>query len=371
MHYRMEINTSYYEYFYDENETIYSDFQDCSSSNLPFSHIYLPIFYFLMFFTGFLGNLFVIVVVGSKGRSRGRLVDTFVVNLALADLVFVLTLPMWAISANQQGHWNFGNLLCKLSSYIIAVNRFSNIFFLTCMSIDRYLAVVRLMDSRLLRSSQCVRLTCAVVWLISLVLGTPSLVHRSVQMSNNEPICLDNEQSSIFLGLSLTTVFLTFILPVLIILICYCSILTRLQNHCESASNLRAEARRQHSLKMVFTIITAFVVSWLPFNVFQTILISFQLSKADLSCYHHSLLSRGLILSCCLAFLNSCINPCIYYFLDHHFRHRADNLWLACINKNRVHLSYNSSTSFTNNGTSESFGTAAMRGRLQSFNMKI
>lgn len=325
-----------------------------------------------MFFTGFLGNLLVIVVVGSKGRRRGRLVDTFVVNLALADLVFVFTLPVWAISANQRGHWNFGNLLCKLSSYVIAVNRFSNIFFLTCMSVDRYLAVVRLMDSRFLRSSQCVRLTCAVVWLMSLVLGTPALVHRSVQMSNNEPICLDNEQSSIFLVFSLTTVFLAFILPVLVILICYCSILTRLQKHCVSASNPRAEARRQHSLKMVFTIIMAFVVSWLPFNIFQTILISFKLSNADLSCYHHSVLSHGLILSCCLAFLNSCINPCIYYFLDHHFRHRADHLWLACIDKNRVNPSCNSSTSFTNNNsTSESFGTSALRGRFQSFNMRI
>ncbi|KAM6980775.1 putative G-protein coupled receptor 25 [Aplochiton taeniatus] len=344
---------------------------ECSSSNLPFSHIYLPIFYFLMFFTGFLGNLFVIVVVGRRGKRRGRLVDTFVVNLALADLVFVLTLPLWAISANQLGHWNFGNLLCKISSYIIAVNRFSNVFFLTCMSIDRYLAVVRLMDSRFLRSSQCVRLTCAVVWLISLALGAPALVHRNVQMHNNEPICLDDEQSSILLGLSLTTVFLTFILPVLIILICYCSILTRLQKHGVSASNPRTEARRRHSFKMVFTIIMAFVVSWLPFNVFKIILISYPLSKADLSCYHQTILSHGLILSCCLAFLNSCVNPCIYYFLDHHFRHQAENLWLSCIDKNRGHPSYNSSTSFSNNSTLESFGTAALRGRLQSINMKI
>lgn len=105
---------------------------DCIVSHLRGSHIFLPILYYLIFFIGILGNLFVIIVVGSKGRKGGRLVDTFVVNLAMADLVFVLTLPLWAISTSQGGVWDFGyggDLLCKLSSYIIAVNRFSNIFF--------------------------------------------------------------------------------------------------------------------------------------------------------------------------------------------------------------------------------------------------
>uniref|UniRef100_A0A4W5KVS6 G protein-coupled receptor 25 n=1 Tax=Hucho hucho TaxID=62062 RepID=A0A4W5KVS6_9TELE len=344
---------------------------DHSSSSLPHSHIYLPLLYFFMFFTGSLGNVFVIMVMGSRGKRGGRLVDTFVVNLALADLVFVFTLPLWAFSSSQEGHWPFGNLLCKLSSYIVSVNRFSNIFFLTCMSVDRYLAVVRLMDSRFLRSSQCVHLTCAVVWLLSLALGTPSLVYRSVRTPNGEPFCLEDKESSFFLGLSLLTVFLTFALPVFIILLCYSSLLARLRRHCVAAANPRAEARRRHSLKMVFTIIVAFVVSWLPFNIFKTLLIGFRLSGADLSNETQSVLSQGLTLSCCLAFLNSCVNPAIYLFLDHHFRRQAESLFLSCMRKRGLHQGYASSTDFSYNGTSESCGTTASRTRQQSFNQKV
>ncbi|KAM3877881.1 putative G-protein coupled receptor 25 [Diretmus argenteus] len=338
---------------------------DCPSSYLHGANIYLPILYFLIFFTGFLGNLFVIIVVGTKGRRAGRLVDTFVVNLALADLVFVLTLPLWAISANQNGDWNFGNVLCKLSSYIIAVNRFSNIFFLTCMSVDRYLAVVKLMDSRFLRSSQCIRVTCAMVWLVSLALGIPSLVYRGVKSSNNGLSCLEDEQSHFFLGLSLTTMLLTFVLPVLVIVFCYGTIITRLRKHCIAAANPRAEARHQHSVKMVFIIIVFFVVSWLPFNVFKTIIIGSQLSNARLSCDTRSWQRDGLLVSCCLAFLNSCVNPGIYFFLDHHFRRQAENLWLSCFGKPKLLQSYNSSASFTNIGTSESFGTTSVRSHFQ------
>ncbi|GAA6215651.1 probable G-protein coupled receptor 25 [Lates japonicus] len=338
------------------------------TSHLRGANVFLPMSYYLIFFTGFLGNLFVITVVGRKGRRGGRLVDTFIINLALADLIFVLTLPLWAISASQNGSWNFGeagDLLCKLSSYVIAVNRFSNIFFLTCMSIDRYLAVVKLMDSRYLRSSRCIRATCAAVWLISLVLGIPSLLYREVVVSDEGPSCVENNNSSFFLWLSLTMALLTFVFPVLIIVLCYGTIVMHLNKHCVAAVNPRAEARRRHSVKMVLSIIVAFVVSWLPFNIFKAIIIGSQLSDITLSCETKTWQRNGLLISCCLAFFNSCVNPAIYFFLDHYFRRRAEYLYKTCIGKPKLLHSHNSSASFTNAGTSESFGTTGGRSQLQ------
>ncbi|XP_059184968.1 probable G-protein coupled receptor 25 [Centropristis striata] len=369
----MDAYTDYTEYYYSDIENITDDGSfhlnvtvDCPDSHLHDSHIFLPILYYLIFFTGFLGNLFVITVVGSKGRRGGRLVDTFVINLALADLVFVVTLPLWAVSASQGGYWHFGpsgDLLCKVSSYIIAVNRFSNIFFLTCMSVDRYLAVVKLMDSKYLRSSWCIRATCVAVWLSSMVLGIPSLVYRKVVQTNDGFSCVEDNSSPFFLGLSLTMALLTFVLPVLIIMLCYGTIVVHLNHHC--AANPRAEARRRHSLKMVLCIIVAFVVSWLPFNVFKVIIIVSQLSDADLSCDAQAWQRNGLLISCCLAFLNSCVNPAIYFFLDHYFRRRATFLYKTCMGKSKLLQSYNSSASFTNGGNSESVGTTGGRTQLQ------
>ncbi|XP_070759611.1 probable G-protein coupled receptor 25 [Enoplosus armatus] len=361
--------SEYYDYNYTGDESFYFNITvGCIGSHLHGSHIFLPVLYYLIFITGFLGNLFVISVVGRKGKRGGRLVDTFVVNLALADLVFVLTLPLWAISASQNGYWDFGqagDLLCKLSSYIIAVNRFSNIFFLTCMSVDRYLAVVKLMDSRYLRSSRCIRATCAGVWLSSLVLGIPSLVYRRVEKSVDGLSCVEDNNSPFFLGLSLTMALLTFVFPVLVIVLCYGTIVVHLNKHCVAAANPRAEARRRHSLKMVLSIVVVFVVSWLPFNIFKVIIIGSQLSNADLSCDAQSWQRNGLIISCCLAFLNSCVNPAIYFFLDHHFRQRAEFLYKSCIGKPKMLQSFNSSASFTNAGTTESFGTAGGRTQPQ------
>lgn len=350
------------------NSTEFYDYVDpFESGQLPFSHIYIPVLYYIMFFIGFSGNLFVILVIGNRRKRNGRLVDTFVLNLAFADLVFVLTLPLWAVSASHHFEWPFGEAMCKISSFIIAVNRFSNIFFLTCMSVDRYLAVVRLMDAQFLRSTYCVQITCGVVWIVSFLLGIPSLVYRKMM---DDQLCSEDSESSFVQGMNLLTIFLTFLLPVVILGLCYGSILVNLRRHCQSAANSRAGARRRHSLKIVFTIIIAFLISWLPFNVFKSIQVFLLISAEEVSEDVRVLLYNGLTLSCCLAFLNSCVNPAIYLFLDQHFRHRAYVLCLTCLGQGDTHQSYISSNSFSN-GTTESYsGNTSTRGRLFSLTQK-
>ncbi|XP_062848918.1 G-protein coupled receptor 15 [Trichomycterus rosablanca] len=334
------------------------------------SDIYLPMLYFMIFFAGSTGNLFVIMVIGKRPKRSGRLVDTFVLNLALADLIFVFTLPLWAVSAGQHNQWHFGSWLCKISSYIITVNRFSNIFFLTCMSIDRYLAIVRLMDSHVLRKSKCIHLTCAVIWGVSLVLGTPTLIYRRLKTYQNAPVCVDDLTSSFYQGMILLTSSLTFVVPVMIIVMCYGSMLVTLQRHCNTAGNTRAKARRRQSLKIVFTIILAFLVSWLPYNVFKSIQVIAKISDLDLHEDTQKYLARGLILSSCLAFLNSCVNPFIYLFLDSHFRLSAARQCQTCLGVKDVQRDNMSSNSNASNATLESGGSTQSRGRLFSLTRK-
>ncbi|XP_051957080.1 probable G-protein coupled receptor 25 [Xyrauchen texanus] len=352
---KLKLNSTddYYYYGPSENEL------------LPMSHVYIPVLYYIMFFVGFSGNLFVIVVIGNRHKRNGRLVDTFVLNLAIADLVFVLTLPLWAVAAGHH-EWPFGEALCKISSFIITVNRFSNIFFLTCMSVDRYLAVVKRMDSQFLRSSNCAQITCGIVWIVSFLLGIPSLVYRGMDVT----VCSEDSKSSFVQAMNLLTIFLTFILPVMILGLCYGSIMVNLRRNCHAAASSRAGARRRHSLKIVFTIISAFLISWLPFNVFKSIQVFLLISRGEMNDETIMHIYRGLTLSCCLAFLNSCVNPAIYLFLDQHFRHRVYVLCLTCLSQGDTHQSYISSHSFSN-GTTETYsGNMSSRGRLFSLTQK-
>lgn len=302
----------------------------CLQEELPFANIFIPSLYFTIFLTGFLGNLFVILLMARKKGST-RLVDTFVLNLAIADLVFVCTLPFWAVSG-ALGYWCFGEVLCKLSSYAISVNRCSSILFLAGMSVERFLVVVKCWDSRSIGTKKNIAITCGCIWVVSLLLGIPSMVYRKLIFAGGSgSLCLDEKSSAIF---SLVMLILTFMLPLGVILFCYCSIFFKLRGH------ISLGRKRNNALKIIFATIAAFICSWLPYNTFKISIIFALDQNIDLSCNMLMALTWGLTISVCLAFTNSCINPIIYAFMDQYFRqHFLKNFLGFCRKRENIQSS--------------------------------
>lgn len=308
----------------------------CPVQELPYAHIFIPILNVITFFFGFFGNLFVILLMARKQGSK-RLVDTFVLNLAVADLVFVCTLPFWAVSV-ALGYWCFGEVICKLSSYTISVNRCSSSLFLMGMSVERFLVVMKHWDSRSIGTKKIIGISCGCIWVVSFLLGIPSLVYRKLipMKDTNKSLCQDEVPSTTF---SLVLLILTFLLPLGVILFCYCSIFCKLRGH------VRRGNRRNNALKIIFAIIGAVICFWLPFNIFNTFLIIAVSQNMSLSCPAQMALRWGLPISACLAFTNSCINPIIYVFMDQHFRQQAlKNCLMFC---GRGNTMQNSAVSFS------------------------
>ncbi|NWZ29713.1 GPR25 protein, partial [Asarcornis scutulata] len=128
-----------YEYLAGSNAT--------GSPEQLFTTVVIPVLYSFIFLLGFAGNLFVIVLLAKRSGGR-RAVDTFVLNLAVADVVFVCTLPFWVAAGARGNRWLLGEGLCKASSYAISVNRCSSILFLTALSVERYLVIWKVLDTR-------------------------------------------------------------------------------------------------------------------------------------------------------------------------------------------------------------------------------
>ncbi|XP_066480738.1 probable G-protein coupled receptor 25 [Tiliqua scincoides] len=292
----------------------YVNYDSCPLQELPFAYIFIPILYFMNFLIGFFGNLFVILLMARKQGSK-RLVDTFVLNLAVADLVFVCTLPFWALS-KALGYWCFGEGLCKVCSYTVSVNRCSSILFLMGMSVERFLVVTKQKDSRSIGTKKITGVSCGCIWMVSFLLGMPSLFYRKLipTEDTSKSLCEDEEPA---IAYSLVFLILTFLLPLGVILFCYCSIFSKLQGH------ISLSKRRNNALKIIFAIIGAFLCSWLPFNALNAFLIFIMIQKVTLSCQASMTFRWGMTISACLAFTNSCINPIIYVFMDQHFRQQV------------------------------------------------
>uniref|UniRef100_A0A8B9F7X7 Neuropeptides B and W receptor 1 n=1 Tax=Amazona collaria TaxID=241587 RepID=A0A8B9F7X7_9PSIT len=112
----------------------------------PSFYLTVPVIYSVICAVGLIGNTAVIYVI-LKDPKMKTVTNIFILNLAIADELFALVLPM-NIADYMLLQWPFGEFMCKLIISIDQYNTFSSIYFLTVMSIDCYLVVVATTKSR-------------------------------------------------------------------------------------------------------------------------------------------------------------------------------------------------------------------------------
>ncbi|XP_037691389.1 G-protein coupled receptor 15 [Choloepus didactylus] len=307
-----------------EATSVYLDYSEATSQNpeieethshVPYTSVFLPVFYTAVFLTGVLGNLILMGALHFKRGSR-RLIDIFIINLAASDFIFLVTLPLWVDKEASLGLWRTGSFLCKGSSYMISVNMHCNVFLLTCMSVDRYLAIVCPTVSRKFRRKDCAYGVCACIWFISFLLGLPTLLSRELTLIDDKPYCAEKIATSSKLTWALVAIIFTFFAPLLSIVTCYCCIIRKLCAHYQKSGKHNKKLRK--SIKIIFIVVAAFVISWLPFNTFKLLAIISGLQQEFY--FSPAILQRGMEVSGPLAFANSCVNPFIYYIFDSYMR---------------------------------------------------
>ncbi|KAG7282612.1 hypothetical protein CRUP_018731 [Coryphaenoides rupestris] len=312
----------YYDYDESENSTM------CDYSEWEPSYSLIPVLYMLIFILGLSGNGVVIFTVW-RAQGKRRATDIYIGNLALADLTFVVTLPLWAVYTALGYHWPFGEALCKISSYVVLLNMYASVFCLTCMSLDRYLAIVHSLSSTQLRTRGYMQASLAAIWLLSCLLAAPTLLFRTVKHDedSNRTSCImdfslmvsDKEQENLWVaGLSISSSALGFLLPFLAMMVCYCFIGCTVTRHFNTLR--KEDLRKRRLLKIITTLVGVFAVCWMPFHVVKSADALSYLNLAPSSCTFLRFLLLVHPYATCLAYVNSCLNPFLYAFFDLRFR---------------------------------------------------
>lgn len=132
--------------------------------------------------TGFLGNTLVIFVVLMNPQMRST-TNMLIINLAIADLLFVVfCVPFTAIDYVAT-EWPLGNAWCKIVQYLIIVTALASIYTLVLMSLDRFLAVVYPISSRSLRNERNAMKAITILWLLILSSSIPVIFAHGVVVS--------------------------------------------------------------------------------------------------------------------------------------------------------------------------------------------
>lgn len=288
----------------------------CNLTVPGFNDLGLAITYVFVFVLSTAGNSVVICVVCCMAKRRSS-TDIYLTHLALADLLFGLTLLFWAVDIHYG--WIFGTGMCKFLSGLREASEYSSVFLLACISVDRHLAIVKATRVKSPRRP-VVTVTCATVWLVAIVLAVPTVIQRRHMDSEDlgRDICYEDAGENterFFVIMGLMHHVLGFFLPLGIMAVCYSSTLATL---CHTHNR-----QKQKAIRVILAVVLAFIVCWLPYNVvlLLKLLINSSLVQERL-CETRYRLEAAFSVTKVLAFVHCAVNPVLYAFIGVKFRNR-------------------------------------------------
>ncbi|XP_026876757.2 C-X-C chemokine receptor type 2 isoform X3 [Electrophorus electricus] len=142
------------------------------SNDESYKYIVLPLCYSVTFLLSVVLNSTVILRSYRSAR-RWNASLIYMVNLASTDLMYSMSLPLLVASYVMRDHWVFGDFMCRLVRFLFYFNLYCSIFFLTCISVHRYMGICHPMRTIVLESKRAVKSTCAMVWVVVFLLTCP------------------------------------------------------------------------------------------------------------------------------------------------------------------------------------------------------
>ncbi|OXB58732.1 hypothetical protein ASZ78_010618 [Callipepla squamata] len=272
----------------------------------------IPCLYSLVFLLGLPSNGLALWVLATRAE---KLTSTiFLMNLAAADLLLISVLPFKISYYFLGNNWPFGEGLCRVTTAFFYGNMYCSVLLLTCISVDRYLAVVHPFFSRSFRTPAFAAWVCAAVWLCAAGVTLPlTLQQQSYPLYRADiTLCHDvlprQEDDGYYFYYFVCLIACAFLAPLVVMLFSYCSVLQAL---------LGSGKRYSHSMKLTALVLFTLVAFYTPSNV---------LLLVHYSSYHCKLygsLYVGYMVSLAISTFNSCADPFVYYYVSEDFREKV------------------------------------------------
>ncbi|XP_075044786.1 P2Y purinoceptor 1-like [Mixophyes fleayi] len=282
--------------------------------------IIFPVTFLFILVVGLSLNLSVMWILVSRIKRWNRS-TIFLFNLVLADVAWILCLPCLIYYHFNQLQWIFGDAFCKMTRTFYHTCYYCSIYFVTCLSIDRYLAIVHPLKSlRLLRKHQSL-IVCLTVWAATFLSSLPvTFLARTQVCKDNKTICslyVFSQDTNVTLPFSLFSTTIGCLVPFASICYCYCSSVGELRRF-----EMQRLKKRDRLAKLMCSTLVIFGLLYLPYHASRNVCIflrafwpnlSVVIERAD-ACY---------FIEMAVCSLNTCINPLFCFLAGGDFREQV------------------------------------------------
>lgn len=278
---------------------------DCEKFQLAL----LPSVYGIVFILALLGNLLALWLLMLRERRNWHTGVVLSCNLAVSDLLYVLTLPLLIIYYSWEKNWMFGDALCKIERFLFTCNLYTSIFFIMAISVNRCVALKWPFFTRSHVKPAQVKVISVIIWIVVGAISCPVFKFSSVCAKGNRTLCVpfcDIQEGEslhfkykIFLG-----VFGCFV-PFLVTFTSYCVVIRVVWRN----ANVSTLEKRKVAL-LVASVLVLYAISFLPYNILMIYHLNQKIKHRN-SCWVYDMyqVSKGL------AALNMCIHPILYMAL--------------------------------------------------------
>ncbi|XP_057632219.1 somatostatin receptor type 2 [Chionomys nivalis] len=285
------------------------------------SNAVLTFIYFVVCVVGLCGNTLVIYVILRYAKMK-TITNIYILNLAIADELFMLGLPFLAMQVALV-HWPFGKAICRVVMTVDGINQFTSIFCLTVMSVDRYLAVVHPIKSAKWRRPRTAKMINVAVWSLSLLVILPIMIYAGLRSNQwGRSSCTINwpgESGAWYTGFIIYAFILGFLVPLTIICLCYLFIIIKVKSSGIRVGSSKRKKSEKKVTRMVSIVVAVFIFCWLPFYIFNVSSVSVAISPTPAL--------KGMFdFVVILTYANSCANPILYAFLSDNFKKSFQNV---------------------------------------------
>ncbi|KAJ8280840.1 hypothetical protein GJAV_G00059720 [Gymnothorax javanicus] len=236
----------------------------------------------------------------------------YLINLSIADLLYIGTLPLWIDYFLHHDNWIHGQESCMLFGFIFYTNIYISIAFLCCISVDRYLAVAHPLKFAKIRRVKTALMVSVVVWVIEIVANSAPLFHNELFKDRfNHTFCFEKYPMQEWVaGMNLYRIFLGFLFPWLLMIFSYRGILRAIRGNISTEKQEKAKIKRL-ALSLIMIVLCCFA----PYHVLLLCRSIFFLSR-PCDCHFEEDLFTAYHVSLALTSLNCVADPILYCFVN-------------------------------------------------------
>ncbi|XP_076601140.1 somatostatin receptor type 5 [Chaetodon auriga] len=283
--------------------------------------VVLPLVSLLSLVVGVGGHLLLWLVLVRNPRSRSKPSSILLLNLSLADLGALLTLPCVLLGAGFQ-NWQLGGRTCVLLGFMTSVTAGGEIFSLAALSVLRY----RIVAPRRRTPASLTQVLCTVIaiWLVSVTMAIPKVTYINFEVGCTWSV---GQDEWLFF---LVPAFLVYYVAPLLCIAVNCGLIISQLHGCRGT--LAADRRNKKATALLIASTLVFAISWLPYYALEFVNVMSPYLSSTLPPSHVSstlpspsektqtrvsllweVASLTAILLVCLA---PCWNPPLYFLLS-------------------------------------------------------